>query len=115
MFLVEQETPRESISSLDTTIKNIVETEIFNPDDTLMSPPLFSEGTHEEPVMASSSHSASSSFKSGTKRKRDKADEPSEKVSKTLDNKDDKFDIIGKNYAKKLRDMPFYERSSQMQ
>ncbi|KAL3269979.1 hypothetical protein HHI36_009034 [Cryptolaemus montrouzieri] len=91
MFLVNQETPRESISSLDTPIKNIVQSEIFIPDDTLMSPPLFSVETNEESarVMASTSRSApsssitSSSSKSGSKRKHDKADKILDKVLKT--------------------------------
>ncbi|KAL3287085.1 hypothetical protein HHI36_001569 [Cryptolaemus montrouzieri] len=123
IFLVDQETPPESISSLDTPIKNIVESEVFISDDTLISPPLFSGETDEESasVIASTSRSAPissitfSSSKSGTKRKRDKPDELLEKISKTVDNKDDKFDMIGKNYANKLRDMLFYERNNQLQ
>ncbi|KAL3273095.1 hypothetical protein HHI36_014549 [Cryptolaemus montrouzieri] len=48
---------------------------------------------------APSSNITSSSSKSGTKRKRDKADELFEKFSKTPDNKDDKFDIIERHTA----------------
>ncbi|KAL3277755.1 hypothetical protein HHI36_013095 [Cryptolaemus montrouzieri] len=101
MFVVDQETLRESISSLDHPIKNIVESEVSISNDTFMSPPLFSEETDEESVtvIASTfsntpSSITSSSSTSGTKRERDKTNELLENVSKTLDNKDDKFDII---------------------
>ncbi|KAL3268775.1 hypothetical protein HHI36_007875 [Cryptolaemus montrouzieri] len=107
MFLVDQET------RLNTPIKNIVESDVFIPDDTLLSPPLFSE-EKEASVMANTSRSApsssitSSSFKSGTKCKRDKANELLEKVSKTLDNKDDKFIIKERHTPPPLLTPIFY-------
>ncbi|KAL3286099.1 hypothetical protein HHI36_000612 [Cryptolaemus montrouzieri] len=125
LFLVDGETPRESFSSLDNPIKN-TSNRRYSFLMTLMSPPLFAEETDEESasVIASTSRSApsssitASSSKSRTERTRDKADELSAhhfvSVLKTLDNKDDEFEIIGKNYGNKLREMPFCKRRNQL-
>lgn len=138
LFLLDQETLRQSVSSHDTEClhnnevsllkirvyqslhifkSSYLKTRFFLQDEELesqadslsteASSSQSSKSTFASPPMVSPSCPQINVPRSTPKRKISKADEILEKVSHQLDYvKEDKFDIIGKNIANKLRELP---------
>ncbi|KAL4083623.1 hypothetical protein QTP88_028939 [Uroleucon formosanum] len=110
MFLKDQETPRDGISSIDFT-DDTMDSQVGS----LETESVCETSVDKEFTSTPSATTSASSIYSNTsiknrpnfKRKCNKAEEVLEKVSKQLDvEKEDQYSVIGKNIAFKLRDLP---------